>query len=74
MPDVLIRGLSDEAVARVEAAAAELGISRNEYLRRQLEVARSETEHAHLTLDDLRRASTAAEGLLDPETMGAAWR
>lgn len=37
MTNVLVRGLSDEAVARIDRTAEELGLSRNEYLRRQLE-------------------------------------
>lgn len=37
MPDILIRNLSQSAVEHYEARARELGLSRNEYLRRQLE-------------------------------------
>ena len=37
MPNVLIRGLSQEAVDRIDAEAARHGLSRNEYLRRKLE-------------------------------------
>lgn len=33
MPDVLIRGLSDATVARIDAEAASIGLSRNEHLR-----------------------------------------
>jgi len=33
MPNILIRDLSQEAVDRIDAAAANLGLSRNEYLR-----------------------------------------
>ena len=36
MTNVLVRGLSDEAVARIDRSAEELGLSRNEYLRRHL--------------------------------------
>lgn len=73
MPSVLIRGLSEEAVARIDAAAGALGLSRNEYLRRQLESAPSGSA-PELTMSDLRRAAEAARDLLDPEVMGAAWR
>ncbi|HZE15461.1 MAG TPA: hypothetical protein VE197_06980, partial [Mycobacterium sp.] len=41
MADVLIRGLSDAAVARIDSDAASLGLSRNEYLRRRFESERS---------------------------------
>jgi hypothetical protein len=37
MANILIRDLSQEAVDRIDAAAANLGLSRNEYLRRKLE-------------------------------------
>lgn len=33
MPNIRIRDLSQEAVDRIDAAAANLGLSRNEYLR-----------------------------------------
>ncbi|MGH3353965.1 MAG: type II toxin-antitoxin system VapB family antitoxin [Nocardioides sp.] len=34
MSDVLIRGLSDDELARIDSEAARLGLTRNEYLRR----------------------------------------
>src|SRR5699024_6565191 len=37
MTNVLIRGLSDTALGRIDAEAAALGLSRNEFLRRRLE-------------------------------------
>lgn len=37
MTDVLIRDLEPEDVARLDARATALGLSRNEYLRRRLE-------------------------------------
>lgn len=37
MADILIRGLSDAAVSRIDAAAAARGLSRQEYLRRRFE-------------------------------------
>ena len=76
MTDILIRGVSDESVARIEEQASKLGLSRNEYLRRQLDVvARVPRESpAEISLDDLRRASDAARDLDDPDVMSAAWR
>ena len=35
MPDVLVRDVPDDVVAALDARAARLGISRNEYLRRR---------------------------------------
>ena len=75
MPDVLIRGLSEAAVARIDADAEAVGLSRNEYLRRRFEAERSPSEIAvQLTVEDLRRAAQAAKDLNNPEVMGAAWR
>jgi hypothetical protein len=56
MPDVLVRGLSEAAVARIDLDAAARGLSRNEYLRRRFESERSATTiGGHLTINDLRR-------------------
>ena len=75
MPDVLIRGLSEAAVARIDSDAAARGLSRNEYLRRRLESERSATATSgQLTIEDLRRAAEAAKDLDDPQVMEAAWR
>jgi hypothetical protein len=75
MADVLIRGLSDAAVAHIDASAASRGLSRQEYLRRRFETERSEGQpHGKLTLDDMRRASAAAADLDDPDVMEGAWR
>lgn len=75
MADVLIRGLSEAAVARIDAAASAQGLSRQEYLRRRFEAegARDES-HGRLTIEDLRRAAAAASDLDDPEVMDRAWR
>lgn len=73
MPDVLIRGLSDVTVARIDAEAASLGLSRNEYLRRKFESERSASA-SKLTVDDLRRAAAAAADLDDAQIMGSAWQ
>jgi len=76
MTDILIRGISAEAIARIEERAEQLGLSRNEYLRRQLDLVATADQDTSvmLTADDVRRASRAARALDDPEVMGAAWR
>ena len=75
MPDVLIRGLSEAAISRIDADAAAHGLSRNEYLRRRFESERSKTATGgHLTIEDLRRAAEAAKDLDDPQVMETAWR
>lgn len=74
MADVLIRGLSEAAVAHIDAAAAAQGLSRQEYLRRRLEAERPRSDSGgRLTIDDLRRASAAASDLDNPEAMDGAW-
>ncbi len=72
MSDVLIRDVPDDVLAAVEAHAARLGLSRNEYLRRQLaqDAARSATS---VTLADLSWFSAAFRDLADPEVMRQAW-
>lgn len=74
MPDILVRGISHEALARIDQAAAALGLSRNEYLRRSLDVSHPGPAMPRVTLADLERASEAARDLLDPEVMDDAWR
>ena len=75
MPDVLIRGISEAAVARIDADAVAHGLSRNEYLRRRFEAERSLSATAdHTCIEDLRRAAEAAKDLNDPQVMEAAWR
>ena len=75
MSDVLIRGLSEDAVARIDADAAARGLSRQEYLRQRFERegAVSPAQRS-LTLEDLRRAAAAAADLDDPTVMDSAWR
>jgi len=75
MADVLIRGLSEAAVARIDAEAASRGLSRNEFLRRRFEAERPNSSSAgDLTMADLRRAAEAVKDLDDPQVMEAAWR
>ena len=75
MGDVLIRGLSDEAVARIDADAAARGISRQEYLRNRFEAEGTvRPVRQAMSVDDLRRAAAAAADLDDPEVMDSAWR
>jgi hypothetical protein len=71
----VIRGLSEAAVARIDADAAAHGLSRNEYLRRRLEAEQSRSATGRrLTVEDLRRAAEAARDLDNPQVMDAGWR
>ncbi|HRD10778.1 MAG TPA: hypothetical protein PLI79_02840 [Mycobacterium sp.] len=75
MGDVLIRGLSDAAIARIDADAAARGLSRQEYLRTRFETEGLVSAPTRtMTVDDLRRAAAAATDLDDPDVMDAAWR
>ncbi|MDO5499505.1 MAG: ribbon-helix-helix protein, CopG family [Propionibacteriaceae bacterium] len=74
MPDVLIRGLTEETVERLDSEAAALGLSRNEYLRRKLESDTAPTAKATITPADWSRAAEAFADLADPSVMDAAWR
>lgn len=74
MPNVLIRGLSDEAVERIDAEAAALGLSRNEFLRRKLEAGVPSSADVTLTADDWSRSADAFADLSDSAVMDAAWR
>ncbi|WP_043845551.1 type II toxin-antitoxin system VapB family antitoxin [Crystallibacter crystallopoietes] len=73
MPNVLIRGLSDEAVARIDRSAEELGLSRNEYLRRQLE-GDAPRPAAKVTEESWKRSAEILADLADPDVMADAWR
>ena len=72
MSDVLIRGVPDDVLAALEAHAAKLGLSRNEYLRRRLaqDAMRST---ATVTMADLQWFARAFSDLADPEVMRQAW-
>lgn len=73
MPDILIRDVPDTVLAGLDAQAGRLRLSRSEYIRRTLsqEAARGTRE---CTVEDLRRFSTLAADLADPEIMDQAWK
>ncbi len=72
MTDILIRDVPEDVVAALDANAKHQGLSRSEYLRRQLkqDASRSTTK---VTLEDLRRFSETFADLNDPEVMRRAW-
>mgnify|MGYP002176058207 CR=1 FL=1 len=73
MTNVLVRGLSDEAVARIDRSAEELGLSRNEYLRRHLEGV-GPRPAAKVTEESWKRSAEVLADLADPDIMADAWR
>lgn len=74
MPDVLVRGLSAAAIERLDAQALALGLSRNEFLRRQLEAAPPTGDDSSLAWADWRRSAAVFGDLANPDVMAAAWR
>lgn len=73
MTNILIRGLSDEAIARIDMEAAEMGLSRNEFLRRRLEGDKPRAA-VKTTEDDWKRAGEIFADLGDPDVMVDAWQ
>jgi len=71
--DLLIRDVPDEVVAAIDARAARLGLSRTEYLRRQLARGVADGE-ADVTVEDFRRFSDTFADLDDDTVMGTAWQ
>lgn len=72
MPNILIRDVPDDVVAAIDARAGSLGLSRNEFLRRQIaRVARRGT--SPVTVEDLKRFAVLAADLGDQGVMARAW-
>lgn len=72
MPDVLIRAIDDETLRNIDATAERLGLSRHEFLKREV-VRLGHRGPRSATLADLKRATKVLEDLGDEEIMGAAW-
>jgi hypothetical protein len=70
----LIRDLSQDAVDRIDAAAANLGLSRNEYLRRHFEKGTGPAGERTVTNDDWQRSAEVSADLSDPTVMDSARR
>ncbi|MGQ0574655.1 MAG: type II toxin-antitoxin system VapB family antitoxin [Pseudonocardia sp.] len=72
MPDILIRDVPADVLAAVDANAERLGLSRSEFLRRQIaQVAARRPQRC--TVEDLRRTAEVFADLDDPEIMRKAW-
>ena len=72
MPDVLIRDVPADDLARIDAHAARQGLSRTEYLRRRLRQDAARPV-GPVTVADLQGFSSRFEDLADPEIMRGAW-
>jgi hypothetical protein len=71
MSDILIRDVPESTVTEIDRRAGDLGISRNEYLRRWLDTEIRATQP--VTAEDLRRFGRLARDLADPDVMREAW-
>ncbi|MDR7303532.1 type II toxin-antitoxin system VapB family antitoxin [Haloactinomyces albus] len=72
MSDVLIRDVPEEVLAAIDAHAAELGLSRSEYLRRRLDQD-ARRSAASVGVADLEQFGELFDDLADPEVMERAW-
>lgn len=72
MSDVLIRDIPEEVLAAIDAHAARLGLSRNEYVRREL-VRVAQRSGSAVSVADLRRFGDTFADLADPDLMDQAW-
>ena len=72
MTDVLIRNVSEDDLAQIDEQASSLGLSRSEYLRRQIEQLASRRTSS-VSRVDFERLSELAVDLLDDDVMRDAW-
>ncbi|WP_028927975.1 antitoxin [Pseudonocardia acaciae] len=72
MSDFLIRDVPEDVAAAIDAHATRLGLSRNEYLRRELKIVAQRSVSA-VDADDLRRFAARFSDLTDPDVMERAW-
>jgi Antitoxin FitA-like, ribbon-helix-helix len=73
MPDILIRDVPDDVLYAIEANAARLGLSCNEYLRRELSRVVQRTA-SPVPENDLQRFASTFGDLTDPDIISQAWR
>ena len=73
MADVMIRDVPDSVLARVDARAARLGLSRVEYIRRRL-ASDAGASIERVPAQDLRRFGQRFADLADAEVMDTVWR
>ena len=71
MSDLLIRNVSDEVIAAIDARARRLGLSRTEYLRRAL--GREQRSEGPVSVADLADFADRFGDLADDDVMSRAW-
>ncbi|MDO5672649.1 MAG: antitoxin [Actinomycetaceae bacterium] len=72
MTDLLIRSVPTDDVQRIDEQARRLGLSRNEYLKRQI-LQQARRNSSPITQEDVQTFSQLAQDLDDPEIMKDAW-
>ncbi|MCG7581645.1 ribbon-helix-helix protein, CopG family [Mycolicibacterium sp. OfavD-34-C] len=72
MSDLLIRDVPENVLAGLDARAAELGLSRVEFIRRRL-AQEARAASAPVTQSDLSRFGTTFSGLAEEDLMRQAW-
>lgn len=70
--DVIIRDLPTDVVIALDESAKKLGVSRNEYVRRELS-AIAKRRQSDITAADWERFAELAADLGDPDVMAGAW-
>ena len=76
MPDVLIRGIEEDSLRKVDEKARRRGLSRNEYLKREvfgLGAAADPYPRPRLTMADLERFSELTADMRSPDFEERAW-
>jgi hypothetical protein len=72
VPDLLIRDFPADDLKRLDALAAELGLSRTEYIRRRLKQD-ARRSSSPVALADLQRFSERFADLANDDVMSQAW-
>jgi plasmid stability protein len=73
MSDMLIRDVPEDVLAAIDTNAARLGLSRSEYVRRELtRVAQRST--SSVNTDDLQQFARTFRDLADADVMDQAWK
>jgi hypothetical protein len=65
--------MPEDVLAAIDLRAARLGLSRNEYVRRELKIV-AQRSVSSVAAEDLRRFADTFSDLADPEVMDQAWR
>ena len=65
MSDFMVRDVPEDVLAAIDSCAARLGLSRNEYVRRELKIV-AQRSASSITVEDLQRFSERFPDLINP--------